>query len=210
MRKGATMDPSPQHNSPVAAPARKLHGDPAAAARARKWVAAGVVAAILFAALNVYLAERREDLPDEVAGVVIYDDLPDDVVAGPVDYARHPPAGGPHAALAQLCGFYGVPIADEHAVASLATGAVWIAHRPDLPAADVGVLRDAVEGEYDVLLAPYPGLEAPAVLTAWGRQLVVADVHDERIPIFIQIYRNADWAPDAGATCSRGVGPPAP
>jgi hypothetical protein len=189
---------------------RRTHGDAVAAEGWKKWVVIIFAAITVFAVLNVYLTFRRPALPDEVEGVTTFSGLTSQVVEGPIAYDHRPPAGGPHAELPQLCGFYRVPVEDEHIVASLATGAVWVAHRPDIPAEDYEILRDAVEGEYDVLLTPYEGLERKFVLTAWERQLALDDVRDERVEMFIQIYQNADRAPSADDSCSIGVGLPAP
>lgn len=189
---------------------RGTHGDAIAAQRWKKWVIL-IFAAIIFAAVfNAYMTFRRPTLPDELAGVTVYSGLSNEVVDGPVEYEMLPPAGGPHAEFAQLCGFYRVPVEDENIVASLATGAVWIAHQPDLPDDDYAILREIVEGEYDVLLTPYPGLEHKFVLTAWERQLALDDVHDERVELFVHVYQNRDWAPNVDDSCSAGVGLPAP
>jgi hypothetical protein len=197
-------------NSQSLSSQRRMHGDATAAQRWKKWVILIFAVMIVAAVVNVYLTMRRPFLPDEVDGVSIYNGLSNEVVEGPIDYETRPPAGGPHAALPQLCGFYRVPVADENIVASLATGAVWVAHQPDLPADEYKRLRDLVEGEYDVLLTPYPGLEHKFVLTAWGRQLALDDVHDERAELFIHVYENRDWAPNVDETCAAGVGLPAP
>ena len=189
---------------------RMMHGDTTAAQRWKKWVILIFVVMIVAALVNVYMVFRRPVLPDEVDGVTAYSELSSEIVEGPVEYEMLPPAGGPHAELAQLCGFYRVPVKDENIVASLATGAVWIAHQPDLPEDEYEALRDIVEGEYDVLLTPYPGLEHKFVLTAWERQLALDDLRDERVELFIYVYQNRAWAPNVDALCSAGVGLPQP
>ena len=189
---------------------RKTHGDATAANRWKKWVILIFVVMIAAAVINAYLTLRRPTLPDEVDGVTTFSGLSNEVVEGPVDYEMVPPAGGPHAEFAQLCGFYRVPVEDENIVASLATGAVWVAHQPDIPDEDYEILREMVEGEYDVLLTPYPGLEHEFVLTAWERQLALDDIEDERAELFIHVYQNREWAPNVDDSCSEGVGLPAP
>ncbi|HYI15582.1 MAG TPA: DUF3105 domain-containing protein [Thermomicrobiales bacterium] len=197
-------------NSRTMTPTRKMHGDASAAQRWKKWIILIFAVMIAVAVINAYMTNRRPWLPDEVAGVTTYSGLSNEIVDGPVDYDMLPPAGGPHAELAQLCGFYRVPVEDENVVASLATGAVWVTHDPDISEADYEILRDMVEGEYDVLLTPYPGLEHEFVLTAWERQLALDDVHDERAELFVHVYQNRDWAPNVDDSCSAGVGLPAP
>ena len=189
---------------------RNMHGDATAAQRWKKWVILIFSAMIVAALINAYMTFRRPTLPEEVAGVTTYSGLSNEVVDGPVVYDVLPPAGGPHAELAQLCGFYRVPVEDENIVASLATGAVWIAHDPEIAEEDYEVLRDIVEGEYDVLLTPYPGLEHKFVLTSWERQLALDDVRDERVELFVHVYQNRDWAPNVDDSCNAGVGLPAP
>lgn len=191
-------------------PPRRMHGDATAAQGWKKWVILIFAVMIAAAVINVYMIFRRPTLPLELDGVTTYSGLSNEIVDGPVEYDMLPPAGGPHAELAQLCGFYRVPVEDENIVASLATGAVWIAHDPDIPQEEYEILRDIVEGEYDVLLTPYPGLEHKVVLTAWGRQLALDDVRDERAQLFIYVYQNRDWAPNVDESCSKGVGLPAP
>jgi hypothetical protein len=165
---------------------------------------------LFFAMLNVWLSVRRPSLPDEIDGVVRFDNLASEVVAGPVAYDTRPPAGGQHAELPQLCGLYRVQVADENLVASLATGAIWIAYDPNLPEGDIETLRETAQGELDVVVAPYEGLGAPVVATAWGRQLTLTDPEDERLEMFIVVYRNHERAPLVDETCARGVGLPAP
>jgi hypothetical protein len=189
---------------------RRQHGNPAVARRNKILVVVVLTSLLLFATLNVWLAVRRPTLPDEVEGVVQYNNLTNEVVTGPIDYDLHPPAGGPHAELPQLCGLYRVQVADENLVASLATGVVWIAYQPTLAEDDVEALREAAQGELDVILTPYEGLEAPIVITAWGRQLTIDDPLDDRIATFIAVYRNHERAPLVDETCARGVGLPAP
>jgi hypothetical protein len=187
-----------------------MHGDAAAGRRWKKWVIL-IFAVMIFAAVfNAYMTNRRPFLPDEVDGVTRFSGLSNEVVEGPIEYDMIPPAGGPHAALPQLCGFYRVPVEDENIVASLATGAVWVAHDPDMPEEDYEILRDIVEGEYDVLLTPHEGLDHQFVLTAWERQLALDDVRDERVELFVHVYQNREWAPNVDDHCAAGVGLPTP
>lgn len=184
------------------------HADPEASRRSRIWVPVFVLALVLFALLNVYMNLNQDQLPEEVEGVTIFEPIASEVVDGPVDYDIIPPPGGPHAELAHLCGLYRVPLIDEHAVKSLATGAVWIAYDPELPEDDIDLLREEATGQLDVILAPYPGLDSPVVLTAWERQLRLERADDVRIAFFIHVYQNAERAPDVNESCSIGIGPP--
>ena len=124
--------------------------------------------------------------------------------AGTVDYDRHPPAGGDHNAAAAPCGFYTQQIADEYAVHTVEHGAVWLAYAPDLPAADIAVLRAAVADDPDAIATPYPGLEGEVavVVTAWARQLSLTSVTDPRLEEFVERYANASTAPEATVACA--------
>jgi hypothetical protein len=119
-----------------------------------------------------------------------------------------PPAGGVHFDIWQNCGVYEEPIASGNAVHSLEHGAVWIAYQPDLAAAEVQQLRERVEGDAFLLMAPYPGLQSPVVLSAWGLQLEVDEADDRRIDRFIDRYRLGSQTPEPGAVCINGIGDP--
>lgn len=180
--------------------------DERARRRSKRLVLLGVAVLIALAVLNGSMRFFDEELPTSVEGAVRIDGLVSSIVDGPVDYDLRPPAGGPHAAEIQICGVYRVPVIDERAVASLATGAVWIAYRPDLASDDIEALEGLAFGERDVILAPYPGLRAPVVATAWGVQLAVEDPRDTRVPLFMTIYANQASAPDPGARCDGAGG----
>jgi hypothetical protein len=119
-----------------------------------------------------------------------------------------PPVGGTHSPNWQNCGIYDQPVEIKNAVHSMEHGAVWVAYQPDLPASDVDTLQNLVSGQTYVLLSPYPGLESPVVLTAWGIQLQVDGVDDERVAQFVDNYRLGPQTPEFGAPCTGGVGRP--
>lgn len=183
----------------------RIHGDERSRKRSRVIVPILAVSLVVFSIVNVYIGLRKEPLPSEIDGAVFYEGLSNEVVDGPIQYEVEPPPGGPHSGVVQDCGLYRVPVRNEHAVASLANGAVWIAYDSNLPSGDVDNLRAFAEDQLFVLLAPYPGLESPVVLTAWGVQAHVDDTLDPRIPGFIQEYVNGEQAPIANGTCHGGV-----
>jgi len=119
-----------------------------------------------------------------------------------------PPAGGTHSPQWQTCGIYDAPVGSENAVHSMEHGAVWITYRSDLPTADIETLREHVRGQSYLLLSPYPTQESAVVLTAWGIQLSLDSVEDERIAQFIDDYRLGPQTPEFGASCDGGVGQP--
>lgn len=120
-----------------------------------------------------------------------------------------PPVGGTHSPRWQTCGIYDEPLESKNAVHSMEHGAVWITYRPDLPAAEIQTLQELVQGQTYLLLSPYPDQANDVVLTAWGIQLPVESVADERIPQFIDEYRLGPQTPEFGASCDGGVGQPA-
>lgn len=119
-----------------------------------------------------------------------------------------PPVGGIHDPAWQNCGIYAQPVETKNAIHSMEHGAVWIAYQPDLPSEDVSKLQEIVGDETYLLLTPYPNLASKIVLTAWGVQLEIDSVADERIDKFISVYRNGPQTPEPGASCSGGIGAP--
>lgn len=134
-----------------------------------------------------------------------------------VAYDRFPPIGGPHDAEWAACNgvVYASAVRDENMVHPLEHGAVWIAYNPDtVAAADVDALRMMVDGEPYMTMSPYPGLDRPISLQAWGHQLKLDSASDERIQQFITALRlNPNNYPEVGATCAQPsfdlVNPPA-
>lgn len=125
-------------------------------------------------------------------------------VKTPVTYAQAPPAGGAHAPVWLNCGTYSKPVRNENAVHSMEHGAVWITYRPDLPPAQIAQLSQATPATYAVL-SPYPGLPAPVVASAWGKQLTLTGPDDPRLAVFIRAYRQGPQTLEAGAACTGGT-----
>ena len=123
-----------------------------------------------------------------------------------VDYPETPPVGGNHAPVWTNCATYNSPVDSAQSVHSLEHGAVWITYRPGLPAGQVKTLTELAAANSYVLLSPFPGLPAPVVASAWGKQLRVKDVADPRLAVFVQAFAQSPTAPEAGAPCSGGVG----
>lgn len=121
------------------------------------------------------------------------------------EFGQLPPNGGVHHPQWQKCGIYDAPVAIHHAIHSIEHGAVWIAYNPDIAAADLEELEDESNGEPFVLLAPYPDLPSPVVLTAWGVQLEVDSATDDRVREFIRTFTNGPQTPEPGANCASGI-----
>ncbi|SNR77118.1 Protein of unknown function [Haloechinothrix alba] len=127
-----------------------------------------------------------------------------------VDYDHSPPIGGPHEGTWAACNgiVYPEGVRSENMVHALEHGAVWIAYNPDeLDAEEREQLEVRVEGRPYTMMSPYPGLDAPISLQAWGHQLKVEDAEDERIDQFIvALRRNTNTYPEARGTCD-ALGP---
>ena len=127
---------------------------------------------------------------------------------GPITYKQSPPVGGPHNPNWQRCqgDVYPAQIANEHAVHAMEHGAVWITYRPDLPQAQIDKLAAKVKGNDFMLMSPYPGLDKPISLQAWGFQLKLdkPNADDPRIDRFIHALRQNDTQEGMGVVCSSG------
>jgi putative peptide zinc metalloprotease protein len=175
-----------------------------------KRLATGALVASAFIGLIAFLwipqfDNIRSGVP---VGVQTFEVASREHVLGPVQYEQSPPVGGDHAEEWQNCGFYSSPVASENAVHSLEHGAVWVTFPPDLPQDQVEILRRlAAEQEY-LLVSPYPGLDAPLVASAWGRQIMLESASDPRLERFIAAFSQAETAPERGGPCIGGIGTP--
>ncbi|WP_018657998.1 DUF3105 domain-containing protein [Actinomadura flavalba] len=162
----------------------------------------GLVAAV--AVTFAYLSSRPPST--EIAGLVEKDGLADGHTTSPVQYDASPPMGGDHDPAWQSCDarVYDRPLRNENAVHSLEHGAVWITHRPDLHISQLAALSQRVKAVDYTMMSPYPDLDSPIVLTAWGRQLKVDDASDPRIGRFLQAFVKGPQTPEKGAPCNGG------
>ena len=120
------------------------------------------------------------------------------------DFDPLPPVGGSHSPAWQNCGIYDEPVLPENAIHSMEHGAVWVAYQEDLPEDQVAMLRDEVQGKTFVLLSPYPNLQSPVIVSAWGLQMEADSAEDGRIAEFIDRYRVGPQTPERGAACTGG------
>lgn len=166
--------------------------------------AGGDKAAIKTAAASPIAGEQDVEVPSasHVDGDVDY------ATVAPVEAPSGvlPPLGGDHDPTVQNCGAYTEPVRSENAVHSLEHGAVWITYRPDLPAGDVDELAALTSANPYLLVSPFPDLASPVVATAWGVQLELDSVQDERLDAFVARYQQGEQTPEPGAPCSGGVG----
>lgn len=124
---------------------------------------------------------------------------------GHIDYKVTPPVGGDHSAIWQNCDgvVYDAEIPDEHAVHSLEHGTVWITYRPGLPKDQIETLAAKVRKRAYLMMSPYPKLDKPVTLQAWGLQLRAGNADDPAIDEFIDEHRGN--GPEKGASCTSGV-----
>lgn len=141
--------------------------------------------------------------------VETFDDLESIHTGSRVDYEEEygmfPPAGGPHNPSWLNCGVYDQEQRAENAVHSLEHGAIWFTYDPDAVSGDdLDALREIVPEQY-ALLSPYPGLDAPMAVSAWGAQLKFDDPSDATVTDFIEEYWQSPNVPEPGASCSGAV-----
>lgn len=179
-------------------------------------IGALVAAALVIPAAVIITGEQRRQADEESSLQEALEQPLPGVVEVPEQDATHvledieygtllPPMGGPHDPVWQDCGFYDAPVRNENAVHSLEHGAVWIAYSESLPDDDVAVLRDLVTEHSYLLVSPYPELSSALVATAWGVQLELDDVDDERLAVFVARYLQGPQTPEPGAACSGGT-----
>lgn len=130
-------------------------------------------------------------------------------VQAPVDYGPQPPNSGNHSQFPQQCAVYTEPIASEHAVHSLEHGAVWVTYQPDLPQDQVDVLAGLVQGDPYRMLSPFPGLDSPVSLQAWGRSVSAESATDPVVQEFLDAYTTGPQTQEPGAQCGGGPDFPA-
>ena len=163
-----------------------------------------VIGMVAFVAIGFAFTQSRPAADDpSIAGLVTKDDLSRDHVTGSVEYESDPPMGGEHDAAWQNCNgrVYDSPLRNENAVHSLEHGAVWITYRPGLAADQVEALKAKVTGTDYTLMSPYPSLDAPIALSAWGKQVKLQDASDPRVDEFLRAFVKGPQTQEPGAAC---------
>lgn len=161
------------------------------------------------AALNAFdPTEQNQDPSRQIEGVVVETYQAGQHVRANVQvaYTHSPPFGGAHDDAWATCTgvVYPQPVRTENLVHSLEHGAVWVAYNPDqVTGAALQTLQDKVDGQQYLVMSPYPGLDQPISLQAWGHQLKLADPADPRVDQFIRsLRRNPYTFPEPRATCN--------
>lgn len=108
-------------------------------------------------------------------------------------YNSDPPTSGPHLPTLAAWGIHESPIPKELQVHNLEDGGVLVQYNCTDCAELVAKLQDIV-GRYknDVILAPYPGMDARIALTAWTRIDKFNEFDEARVVRFIEAYRGVD------------------
>lgn len=166
-----------------------------------------LIAVVAFAIVDTQQARNDVQLAaqQDIQGVEDFGEQTQDHVPPPVTYEQTPPVGGEHLGAWTNCGFYPSPVTPGSAVHSLEHGAVWVTYDPELPADQVAALEElSVDNPY-LLVSPFEGLPSPVVASAWGLQLQLDDVDDERLPVFLVKYLQGAQTPEPGAACTGGV-----
>ena len=126
----------------------------------------------------------------------------------PVDYAQSPPIGGMHdSRLAETAASTTPRSATRTPSTPWSTGWSGSPTSPTCRRSEVDALRQLTLVNDRLLISPYPGLDAPIVLSTWDRQLRLDTVDDPRLFEFIDAYTNQ--APEPNASCQGQVATPA-
>lgn len=128
------------------------------------------------------------------------------IVVGPGPGA--PPVGGAHGPGLAACDgvAHAEPLADADAVHALERGAVWITYDPARTAPNTvqALAATRVTDADDLFMSPYPGLDSPISLQAWGHRLALDTPDDPRFEQFIRaLAGNPATAPGTAAGCGQ-------
>jgi hypothetical protein len=108
-------------------------------------------------------------------------------------YNSSPPTSGPYLPFAARWGTHAVPIPLALQVHNLARGGVAIQYNCPQTCPDLVAKLERIVKRYDhLLLAPYPLMDAPLALTAWGRMLTLHEFDEARIVGFVEAYVGQD------------------
>lgn len=170
--------------------------------RALVGVVGGIAAVLVVVALIMFLSDDDEE--PAIEGVETFSGFEGGLhTTDPVPYEQTPPVGGQHFEAWLKCGVYDTPVPNEAAVHDLEHGVVWIAYDAEaLSSEQVATLEDSLPEQG--IMSPYPGLQAPVVVSAWERQLELDDVADPRLAEFADAYEGGEQAPERAVGCQSG------
>jgi hypothetical protein len=157
--------------------------------RERLWLLGGGFALVLLVAGLFYLAFRPQP-GDEVPS------LGNQHIEPPqrATYNSTPPTSGPHYESIAPWGVHDTPIPNELQVHNLEDGGVMVQYNCPDGCPDLVQQLTGVVGRFsrEVILAPYPDMEARIALTAWDRIDTMDEFDEKRILKFIRAYRGRD------------------
>lgn len=105
-------------------------------------------------------------------------------------YNSTPPTSGPHFSFVIAPGRYDSPIPDGLALHAMEHGHIVVHYAAGISPDDLEALRSlAKRFPRDIILAPYPRLTTPIVLTAWGRIDRLTSFDASRITTFVRRLR---------------------
>jgi Protein of unknown function (DUF3105) len=213
-RQGGGRGPAQSAGKGSGGSGKKLTGSARKAAAKRKrevrrraLIATGAAVVVIAVVVTLLLVNRK---PPTVGfdKVTSFSGLSRNHTQSAVHYPQNPPVGGDHNPVWQNCGFYAQPIHNENGVHSMEHGTVWITYQPSLPKAQIDQLASIARSQTFVLVTPYPGLPAPVVASAWGKQEWLHSTNDPKLAQFVSAYRQGPQTPEPGAPCTGGTGTP--
>ena len=168
--------------------------------RVVRWVA--IAGIFVFAIWFLFFRGRA---PDSIAGhPVQHFDLAGggEHTETPVNYESVPPVSGPHSQNPYDCGTYGSLLSDEKLVHNLEHGAVGIFFDPQTDPEVIETIETLAKS-YDshLISAPYPGMEQPFALTAWGHMMRLEEFDEAAVKAFIEEFRQGGDAPESFQDC---------
>jgi len=149
-------------------------------------------------------AQLIEEVGDNLPGRAVPDQGHAIITPGQThgQYNSTPPTSGWHYTVPARWGAHSEPIPDEIQLRNLAAGGIMIQYDPALDDQTrqrlAGMLRSLREqlGYCRLILAPYPGLDSPIVLTAWNRILHLQEYDRDQSQVFVDTF--IDKGPEAG------------
>jgi hypothetical protein len=161
-----------------------------------------VIGGLIYAGVTYAQDRSLNRVPDGVQSYAYAGGNHDDTFTA---WPESPPVGGVHNNTWQKCAYYDGVINPGMAVHAMEHGAVWITYSPDLSQEEKDKLKQLADDDGWVLVSEYPGLQAPIVASAWGKQFIPESADSQDLKQFIRVFKNnPDNTPEYGATCATG------
>jgi hypothetical protein len=186
--------------------ARRQAKAEAEAARRKQQLRERLIRYVIYAglfALAIWFVFLRNAAPTEIDGNPIRTFSQSGVnqhTSETQQYPTTPAVSGAHAPQPSTCGVIGQSVPPENSVHALEHGAVGINFGPEV---DPETIKDieALVGEYEenVYSAPLAGMEAPIVISSWGRMMELETFDKAVVAEYIEAF--AGKGPEAGQNC---------